>query len=785
MTTDALTLFARQLASWARQIIEDGRTPFRKVEQSPVVQTEQGPVTPPLVFWINRQSLMAGGILMLPENRPEENLEKAAACARSLGLRHFVSWAPTEIVFWEIADGDMPQRYKSIPQEGAEEMDIDRFRDELSFVLEELKLLSVTGSILPTELSQYYLANLCLGYLDASQDKLAETHRIARGQGQASLTVTDPEHWARRRGALSLFQLLALSYNDLLPDSVRPERLEQAMRLHLPELPLGLAPSPERDSHEDVPLPEDVAVLLHHLFRRLGQVGWRNDSDRALETVRLLLDHLAPCLGMHAIEDGLPPVPSAGPMVMVNSFGKQLPGEEIHLVGSAAALAGAALERNILELPPFAATAETPFETVIPAEKATLLLGSLEMGPEPAPRPVRRKLEDSLRRSWPTRRFALPPRTPAWYYSLLHLLGLAAPGSRINFDLDPSWLDRQVSASLFELLDDQFVLTSVKTIPPGRHRVSLLRKPAPASTIEVVGPHGTREVSADLSGTSTRSMVILALQLPDNLYQLIAGSQLQIPSEQEWVDLPPVGLRVFASSSLGRGLWQLVDGQRPQAGEEALAEKWRQSSCPLPPLEVLSHLQRLGGGEQDQKEIDGEVAFWLGTEIAMGDFAATPPPRARRRRSAVSADRNRLCDEISARVFVDGIPRFPEQYLFDYYRPELVDFHLSGPLEVASSFFNCVELSGHYGQRFEVEGDETAHALVLSSYRSPRIVSLPLDRKMTGEILQRYRTDLKQLRQQLVRETHSRVGDSKSANAIIEQIWENQEFPPWKLISEV
>ncbi|MFO7984006.1 MAG: hypothetical protein R6V08_11175 [Desulfuromonadales bacterium] len=785
MTPETLTLFARQLADWARQIIDNGRSPFRKVEQSPVVHTDHGQVRPSLVFWINRQSLMAGGILMLPENRPDENLEEAAACARALGLSHFVSWAPSEIVFWQTSEGETPQRCKTVRQGGPEEMDIEGFRDELASVMDELKLLSLTGNIPPRELSHHYLANLCFGYLDASREKLAETHRIARSEGQLGSPVYEPEYWARRRGALSLFQLLALSYNDLLPDNVRPERLEKAMKLHLPELPAGLATPTDGNNHEDIPLPEDVAVLLHHLFRRIAQVGWRHDSHRALETVRLLMHHLAPCLGMHFLVDELPAEPPEGPVVMVNVAGDQMAGEEIHFVGSASALAGAALERNILQLPPFATVAETPLEAAIPSEKASLLLGSLDIGREPAPRPLRRKREDSLRRSWPTRRFTLAPRTPEWYYSLLHLLGLAAPKGSITLELDPAWLDRGFSASLFELLDDQFVLAGVKTIPSGRHRVSMFRKPAPATAIEVVGPHGTRDVSALPSGISTRSMILLALQLPENVYKLIARNQLRLPSEREWDDIPPDGLRVFASSSLGQGLWQLLDGRRRHAGDEILAEKWRQSGCPLPPIEVLSNLQRTSGGEQDQKETDGELAFWLGTDIAGSDFAATTSLRVRRKRSEASPDRNSLSEEISRQVFVDGIPRFPEHYLFDYYRPELVDFHIRGPLAVTSSFFSCVELSGPAGQQFEVEGDETAHALVLSSHRSPGTVSLPVDRKMTGEILQRYRTDLKHLRQQLVRETHSRIGDSKSAKAVVEDIWENQGLPPWNLICDV
>ncbi|NIQ98559.1 MAG: hypothetical protein GWO11_08930, partial [Desulfuromonadales bacterium] len=376
MTTDALTLFARQLAKWARQIIDNGRSPFRKVELSPTVHTALGKVRPSLVFWINRQSLMAGGVLMLPASRAEEDAEQGAACARALGLRHFVSWAPAEIVFWQTEDGEAPKRCKSIQLDGVEEIDIDRFRDELSLVMDELKLLSVTGNIAPRELCEHYLANLCLGYLDDCRDKLAETFRIARGEERFGAPAMEPEEWARHRGALSLFQLLGLSYNDLLPENAQPERLEQAMRLHLPELPPGLAPPAGSD--EDLPLPEEVAVALHHLFRRLGQIGWRHDSKRALATVRLLLRQLAPELGLHALTESAQDFSSEGRSLLVNTFEATLVSAESHLVASPAAQAGIALERAILDLPPFAGTAQSPLDVGLPAGDVTVLLGGLD-----------------------------------------------------------------------------------------------------------------------------------------------------------------------------------------------------------------------------------------------------------------------------------------------------------------------------------------------------------------------------------------------------------------------
>ncbi len=87
-----LQLFATQLATWAEQIIENGRTPFRRVDLFHPLQTSTGTCTPPLIFWINRQSMIAGGLVFLPDNTTDLSFETEAAAATALGLRHFVTW---------------------------------------------------------------------------------------------------------------------------------------------------------------------------------------------------------------------------------------------------------------------------------------------------------------------------------------------------------------------------------------------------------------------------------------------------------------------------------------------------------------------------------------------------------------------------------------------------------------------------------------------------------------------------------------------------------------------
>ena len=67
-----------------------------------------------VITWINRDSCMAGGVLLLPPREAEESVEMGRHCARALGLRHFATWAAREVVFWE-ERGSALARGKSIP----------------------------------------------------------------------------------------------------------------------------------------------------------------------------------------------------------------------------------------------------------------------------------------------------------------------------------------------------------------------------------------------------------------------------------------------------------------------------------------------------------------------------------------------------------------------------------------------------------------------------------------------------------------------------------------------
>jgi hypothetical protein len=150
----------------------------------------------------------------------------------------------------------------------------------------------------------------------------------------------------------------------------------------------------------------------------------------------------------------------------------------------------------------------------------------------------------------------------------------------------------------------------------------------------------------------------------------------------------------------------------------------------------------------------------------------TKPPKTRRRSKTSS-------EQISAKVFQDGIPRFPEHYMMHIYRPELSHYELCGPLEIAEEFFERISLRT-IGQdhAIEVTGKTVAEALLLASYSGEAKVSLPADEGLLEELVQSYRSDLEQLWDKLVRECRRFEPHRQTAIKLARKIWQLQGLPP-------
>lgn len=781
MDQATLKLFVRQLAFWAENAISRGRSPFRKVETFPSVLSEAGELHPPLVFWINRDSCMAGGILTFPRQEAEEDIEEGRHCARALGLRHFVTWAPKEIVFWEVREGGVG-RHRTIPVCGTGEQDAG-FRQALANVMEELKVLSVTGALPPAKLSAYYLANLCTGTLSTARSPLIDHYRVARGEGRLGDSTPDPETLAERKSGKTLVRLLALVLDELIPPAVQSEGLERAMRFALDNLPAGLRTA-LRMPEEELPLPTEVTITFHHLFRRLTQLRLGENRDRSAHLLEILLQIQGSGLqNTPSISPELPLAPNTLLLHPDRLFGGA---EGLIEIAQPLILALTALLRHMQQVDPAAAQTDNIFS--LSTDVRPQAVWGILADPSIPSADNRRALKAQLRLSWPTRRFTISPRAPLWFWEFLHLSGLAQDEATIDLAVPGEWLTSEFGSPMRQILREQFSLTRMSCLPAGFVRLGLIKAGMPDQLTEILTDgDNRREIPWRDLNAGHHSLWVLALRLPDEIFALLEEGTLQCPDEKEVSSIGERGLLLFARSSLGRFMWKIISGGKPLPARKSLVPDVVRFGLPLPSMQILENLRLslAGKGESaSQGQIDKELSLWLGSSPRLPQPCGEP---AKHRKPSTTAPQktppeSKLLNALSSEVFVDGIPRFPEHYLYDYYRPSLREYTFLPPLVVGEEFLGCYSLKDRAGNMFEIEGKETARALLLLSHLGVSSVALPTDRGIMADILDRYLADLHELRRDLLRRSHLQVPEARTAERIARKIWDSLPLPAWERI---
>jgi hypothetical protein len=301
MEPNFLQQFRQQLATWIDQQMETQRLPFQRLEICPRLLTKQGRQVPDLVLWINRDSQLAGSMIILPKTVDALLLDKAVAMAEALGLGNFTTWAAREVTIWQITKGS-PTPLHSFALPAAHRIVPDDFQNTLNALLEKLKVISVTTALSAPEFTLHYYANLCLRNLQDLAPGLTVSARLTAGQ-----TATDDwlELAPMEKAWMSLWRMLFLICTRHLPPGLQPERLEQVMRYALADV----INSNEQlacleISRSEPSLQDQDAVRLHHLASRMRQLGWPRSKNQAIELVDLLLSELAYRYGL-----GLPQLP--------------------------------------------------------------------------------------------------------------------------------------------------------------------------------------------------------------------------------------------------------------------------------------------------------------------------------------------------------------------------------------------------------------------------------------------------------------------------------------------
>jgi len=771
MDQQTLHLFCQQLAHWADAAIDSGRFPFRRAEPFFPLLTNRGEISPPLILWINRDSFMAGGLLFLSSAATEMENAVRIACADARGLKHFVVWAPREVAIWETC-GNTASPCKSLPLTRAETTSAD-FCQTFLVLLEELKQLAILSALPPSALSAFYLANLCRLARQSTMPSFAEAFRVAWAENADSARLS-PSSAPVQQSYLLLLRLLALLVEDRLPPAIRPEGLDRALLFALDTLPAEIR-SPLEIQPWELPLPSVAAVRLHHLDRRLTQLQLATDRPRCQRTLEILLADGIGELG-GALPPTLPPTKEATAGSLYLYPDRCYPASAVCAeVGSAPLLAFTALLRRLQGEPPVRIQS-ADLLTLGKTPSCTNVCGTLFVS-RPLTPSERRTLAARLRLSWPNRRFPLPPQSPRWIYELVHLLGLTGNGACLALNT-PDWLKAPFGDFIFGLFRQDFALLSLERSTDGL-KVYLQKGESVEETV-FTRPEQNRQIPWARLKNESASFLRLTLDLPDQAFTLLAGGALHIP--EDGLESSGHGLFLFSRSSLGRLLWHMVSDGLPLPSRQTLAKKFTDYQVPLPPLAILHQLEALFTSEQApaQKTLDRELSLWLGVEMDFADMATPARPRTTRR-SACAKDE--VAEKIRHSVLVDGLPQFPERYLYDHYRPQLVEYHLSGPLEAGEEFIGQYTLHDGQGRTLAVEGRETARALLLASFSGRSVVSLPADQHLTESLLERYLQDLRDLHLALVRESHRYLHNSRTADALVEEIWSDLPLPPWKLVT--
>ncbi|MDH3998365.1 MAG: hypothetical protein OET90_05960, partial [Desulfuromonadales bacterium] len=463
---NALEQFRQQLATWINLRLSEHRLPFQKLEICPEIVTELGKLQPDMVLWINRDSQLAGSVILLPNVGDATICQYGRAMARALGLGHFTVWAAREVTIWDTAVN--PVRLKTFSFPPAGEVDPIDFHHTLDALLEELKVVAITSAPENSALSTDYYVNLCLQTLQGLSPGLVESTRLTAGQNAADAWVNQTP---QEKAWLSLWRLLFLLRQDLLPTGLQPERIEAALGYALEESSASSPLLKIQDS--EPPLPESCAVRLHHLSGRLRQLGWPHSNQEAKETIDRLLSEAAQQFNLAATN--LPWDISAQLWIKVPP---RCEAPKPSIVAPKGFLAGwdnplchsgdktTLQAQNVYELP-----ASQSFEGIV----------ALLDDQESPTRSERNHRQLSLRQTWPNRRFDLPRTAPRWLWDLLHLAGMDATDLHLILPYD--WRFASGIDLLWPELTRDFQLIEAATLSSTQQALRWRRQKASHSQI--------------------------------------------------------------------------------------------------------------------------------------------------------------------------------------------------------------------------------------------------------------------------------------------------------------
>lgn len=757
MPDDILLQFSRHLHRCYNQTLTERPGPFRAIELSPPQLTgfpEQN--APCLVFWANRESFFAGGLLLLPKAVTEQVLDDGRMSAQGLGLQTFYTWEATGIAAWAATSEQSYPLWTldtpSTAMNGAEPF--KALADQVLTEIQNRFFLDHPG--LP-RLTPAYLANLLHAAFAALLTELPASNPRLSDQGALTNSLL-------RR----FMQLVVLADNNLLPRPAPGSAYTDQLDATSQSLPKALCRL-LIDTHDPVLFQDGAARRLQHLALLLSQFDHTALRAGLAEAIAILQPHWANRLGLQP----LPPLP-AGSAPLVALYAKQLPEDEpvFSDIGPAGILALHATMRHLraLELP--MRPLDDPM-LLLPPQQAVRIAGTLSDTRQPSGAEIR-TLKTRLRGSWPNRNLSLPPSAPHWHWQLVHLVGLLPESASLSLRLPDDWLHDRDAEHLYALISERLSLQSVFADEGNTQLLQLTT--AQGNQATTICTRDGRELQLTGENNPELPRLRLALSLPAPLLQLVERGELRLYPEHEGLSAPAV--KLFLRSTPGRTLWQRLQGKRNLPSGERLLAACRAHGIPLPRTELLEALDRLARSKTAPTPpmIDSELADWLGSDCLQLE-------QVRRAAQKLTEQGNETADTaIIEEATRSGVLRFPEDFLYNTPEAQRRHFPACTQLKETDRFFDCITLTTDDGNSLEVAGEASARALILASQLDKRPLQLPEGEQQTAEILERYAVHLKQLRTELEKAVAAR--GITPIRPTVERIWDSLPVPPRASLTE-
>lgn len=769
--TKDLTLFARQLASWIEQMIENGRTPFRRVDLYCPLQTAQGRCEPPLILWINRRSLIAGGLLFLPETKTSDpDYRQEAAATAALGLRHFVRWEEKQVRIFEsgAAGNQVVASYALGQQE-----DPLFFQRLLYDLLEQLKLFSVTGRVDAAALSPFYLINLFQETLLRAEPALVE---LCRRADSLRHEIHSCEQIARDWNRLTLLRLLSLLHWQPTGESLSTENRQIGRHEHLSWLPEPLA-SLMQNLHPEAldELPQETHFAFHHLLLRLNQLNWQPGSARSEEVLRALLagwyDQEPNSTKQDKSERRLIHAPWLGPICRHETL------------NSAALLAANAMQRLLDQRPHPQQHKGDSFNFHTPFDKNRIQAFFCESS-RPGTK-LRRSLAGHLRTSWPNRHLQLPGHLPYWVFEAAHLLGLCADDAEIQLNLPHNWLFSLENSFFCELLFSHFVITDLWILPQKTQRLELERRRHQILTNCHLADGGQRQLELSPHTKIAARDLFYTLELPAELYALYHHRQLQVLSENLAKNIDPLALASYARTPLGQYLLKIRTTKEQPSTDNDLLNAGIEAGWLVPePALMYEFYQQtnIAAATADRDSCLAKIMNLAPTFLE--NLGKKFPPSPTLPADPLPKIERNLPQELLKQLEIEGIPSFPQTYLYRYATGNLKRYCFAPPLHVTQELLGEYELVDAKGETLNVSGEETQQALLIASSLGLREIEIPQDRQQTAAILENYHADLHSLKDRLDQLCYSHTGQAAAAQRLMKKIWQQLPLPPRKQLPD-